>query len=72
MLHRGLYIQTLLGAFVDYYIGLHYIDCITESILNTLIIFLSLTFVLVLTLLVLGEYCPKANSYMVSERGDFS
>ena len=59
MLHRGLYIQTLLGAFVHY---------IAESILNTLIILFWSFLVLVLSLLVLGEYFPKENSYMVSER----
>ena len=61
MLHRGLYIQELLIAFV------HYIT-FTESILILLIIHFGLFLVLVLSLLVLGEYFSKENSYMVSER----
>ena len=59
MLHKGLYIQALLAAFVETSerVFSYYIDHSFGLIL-----------VLVLSLLVLGEYFPKANSYMVSER----
>ena len=58
MLHRGLYIQALLAAYV-----VRTLHCITKSILILLIIHFGLILVLVLSLLVLGEYFPKENSY---------
>ena len=59
MLHRVLYIQALLAAFVETLqrVFSYYID-------HTFDLFL----VLVLSLLILGEYCPKENSYMVSKQ----
>ena len=59
MLLLSLYIQALIVTFV-HIVTLHYIADIID---HTSLVFI----VLVFRLMVLGEYFPKANSYMVSE-----
>ena len=59
MLLLSLYIEALIVTFV-HIVTLHYIADIID---HTSLIFI----VLVFRLMVLGEYCPIANSYMVSE-----
>ena len=55
MLHRGLYIQALLDAFVE---------TSQRVFSHSILIILFWSFlVLVFSLLVLGEYFPKENSY---------
>ena len=63
MLLLSLYIEALIVTLIYrliYIVTLHYIADIID---HTSLIFI----VLVFRLMVLGEYCPIANSYMVSE-----